>query len=492
MNVHIKKTLLVYIFLQFIGTQKTHPSIQEDFDKEVYKWSQQLAETFYHIGTKYYQANIDLTKPMKSALTSFMQNLDAHSTFFDKNSYEQIMQSMSGKLHGIGVHIDVTKEPDDEFLLIIDVIPGGPADKAGMLAKDKIIAIDDIPVKGLTLEEAIAKLKGKKDTKVNVRIKRANKEKHIELEITRDIVQEPNAACYHFTDHNIYYVCLNMFTENSVKQIETLLKKIQQQESKGLILDLRNNTGGLLTAVLDIAGLILEKDSLVVITKGRDGKEIERHVTKKKPIYTERKKPIFILVNNYTASASEILAGALQIHSDTAQNKKQPLVFIVGSKTFGKGSVQEVIPLCNDCALKLTTALYYLPNEASIQGVGVQPDFEIEPKIPLPEEVAWLNKTFGRESALKNTIKLHPQQTENNTAKKNEKGKNEEEKSWQEKKKELVASDYLILNTLRMMELYDLLVALQPNIVSNRKNIITTLKKLYTPDEKTFLEEIGI
>lgn len=462
-----------------------------DFDKGIYAWSETLAQTFHLVNKDYYQS-VDPEKPMLNAMAAFVKTLDPHSSFLDKKSYEDIMQTTKGELCGIGIIVDNTKDTDDEFLRIIDTIPAGPADMVGIKGEDKIIEIDGQSVKGMTLEEAIGKLKGKKNTTVNVRILRSDTTRHLPFTITRDIVKEPNALCYFFKDHNIHYLCLNMFTENSINQVEQLLKKIQHQKSRGLILDLRNNSGGLLDSVVDIAGLFLDKNSLVVITKGRDNKEIERHATSKDPILTNHATPIFILVNNYTASAAEILAGCLQIHSNmaTKKNKSHSLVFIVGTKTFGKGSVQKVIPISNDCALKLTTALYYLPNDTSIQGLGITPDFEIEAKVPQSQETAWFNTMFGRESALKNAIALDQKQA--NPMIKENKTKKEPEKSWYEKKKDIIASDYLILSTVRLMEMLDMAQKAYPEKVKTRESALSFLQTMYIPKDKATIEEIKI
>jgi C-terminal processing protease CtpA/Prc len=193
-----------------------------------------------------------------------------------------------------------------------------------------------------------------------------------------------------------------MFTDASVKQIETLLAKSHAQKIKGLILDLRNNSGGLLNAAIDIAGLFLKKGSLVTLTKDKHGKEIERYPTKRNPI-AKNNIPIFILINNYTASAGEILAGCLKINSDTTNDY---LVFLVGTKTFGKGSVQEIVPISNNCALKITTCLYFLPDNSTIQGIGIEPDFIIERTTPPTEQMQWFIKNYGREETLDNSIKV--------------------------------------------------------------------------------------
>ena len=239
--------------------------------------------------------------------------------------------------------------------------------------------------------ENIAREKG---TNVMLRIQRSDTTKHLQIPVTRDIVEAPNTLCYEFVDQKVYYMCLSVFSENAVKQMETLIKKILTENSTGLVLDLRNNTGGLLNAVIDIAGLFLPKKSLIVRQKGKEGTEQAAYYTTNDPLFKQLTTPILILVNNYTASAAEILAGCLQYY---AQEKKlNAPIFVVGSQTFGKGSVQEVIPLGNDsscdCALKLTIGLYFLPDNVSIQATGVTPDFIIEPLVKMSEETMWFNE----------------------------------------------------------------------------------------------------
>ncbi|OQA35769.1 MAG: Carboxy-terminal processing protease CtpB precursor [Candidatus Dependentiae bacterium ADurb.Bin331] len=285
----------------------------------------------------------------------------------------------------------------------------------------------------------------------------------------------------------MYYLSLNMFTQNAIKQMEQLIKKSQQQQSKGLILDLRFNTGGLLNSVVDIAGMFLEKGSLVVETKNRDNKVIDRYVTTRTPI-VDRSIPLFILVNNYTASAAEILAGVLQCYS-SKDNKF--LAFVVGTKTFGKGSVQEVIPVSNDCAIKLTIALYNLPNNFSIQGTGVTPDFEIDQKLPPSEDVKWFNRFFGRESNLKNTIKLDAKEKDKEKEQKNKKdAKQNSEKSWYERKRELISSDYMILSTVRLIEMLDLVQKAYPEKTKKRADILSLLVTLFNPGDSLDIEEL--
>lgn len=496
LNFVINVFLLILCFQQMLlQAKQSQPTSPVNFDKKVYEWSKPLAETFHLIHTKYYH-EADPEKPMINMIKSFVKSFDPHSYFLDEKGYEDTLQSIKGELSGgIGIIIDNTKDPEDEFLRVIETIPGGPADKSGIKAQDKIVEVDGEPIKGMTVDEAVSKMKGKRNTKVHIKILRSDTNRMLPFDIMRDVVKEPNALCYQFKEHNAFYICFNMFTENSVNQLKQVIQKIQSQRSKGLIIDLRNNTGGLLDASIEIASLFLPKNSLVVITKGRHDKEIDRFYTKKDPIL-QQSIPIFILVNNFTASAAEILPGALQVHADKAKGK-EPVgqhVYIVGNKTYGKGTWQEVIPICNNCAMALTAGVYCLPDGTCIQGKGINPDFVIEHKMPPSQETIWYNNMFGRESALKNAIKQDQEESNpfgKDLAKKEE-PKKEPEKSWYEKKRDIISSDYSILSTLRLLEMFDMAHKAYPERMKTRKDTINLLKSLYTPEDKAEIEEIRI
>jgi carboxyl-terminal processing protease len=468
--------------------QNGAPTILADFDQVIFQWSQSFAEVVHIVHKRYHEA-INPEKAMNNAINAFISTLDPHSCFMDQNAYKGIVEATQGEFFGIGVIIDNMKEPEQEFLKVIDIVPAGPADKAGVRPDDMIVQINNESLKGMSVEEIIAKLKGKRNTQVHIKVKRANNPELLSFTITRDVVKEQDALCYYFKDHNIYYLSLRMFTENSVKQLEQLLKKCKSQNSKGLILDLRNNSGGLLNAVVDIAGLFLQKNSLVVVTQERN-KKIE-YTTTRDPIDIGDI-PVAVLINNLTASAAEILAGCLQFHSDASINdktQKNPHVFLVGTKTFGKGSVQEVIPIPHDCAAKVTIGLYYLPNNKSIQGIGIEPDFTIEERYSPTKEMQWFNKFFGYESSLKNSIKNKDASPVTSKSIPEEK---EKEKSWKEKKEEQIGTNHTILSTVRLLTMFNMAKEAFPDKVSNRKDSITFLRKNYVTGDNLAMEEITI
>ena len=457
-----------------------------DFETCAYRGCKTIAESFHLIQHKYFE-KVNPEKAIVNSLDTLFQTLDPHSKFMDQKQFKEILESTQGEFCGIGIIVDNTKKDKDEFLKIVDTIPAGPSDKAGLRPGDTIVQINDDTVKDMSVEEIIAKLKGKRNTTVNLRVQRTGNRELLSFTITRDIVKEQNALCYHFKDHNMYYLALNMFTEKSCKQLEALIKKCISTKSKGLILDLRNNSGGLLTSVVDICGLFIEKNSVVVVTKDREKNAINTFSTTRNEPISVNGLPIFILTNNFTASAAEILAGVLRSYSDDyskqAANKQKLLVFIAGSTTYGKGSVQEVIPVSNDCAVKLTTALYYLPHDISIQGVGIKPDFPIEQRFAPTADMEWFTNFFGYEHNLKNSIK-HERTPQ---SKKEEPKK---EKTWQEKKQDLIGSDYVILSTMRLIEMLDMGKKAYPNKLQSRAECITFLNRTYNVQDSITMEEI--
>ncbi len=468
--------------------QKNQPTAPDDhFDEVLFNWSRTLAEVFHVVKTKYYVKDLDPQEAMVRAINAFV-SADPHSNFLDQKAYKEILESTSGEFFGIGVVI-ANKAVDDEFLVILDTMPEGPADKSGIRQGDKIIEVDGNALRGMSTDEATAKLKGERHSTVHVKVIRDGYPEPLVFNITRDVIKEKSSLCYYFKDFNVYYLHLNTFSHNAVKQLSELIKKSQKQNYKGLILDLRNNSGGLLTSAVDIASLFVSPKSLVVVTKDRNNNVIEKYVTQSNPL-SNNALPIFILINNYTASAAEILAGCLKVHSEKiaqqSGDKKQTklLVFLVGTRTFGKGSVQEIIPVSNDCAAKITTALYFLPNDVTIQGIGIEPDIEIERKFPPASQMQWVNQFYGSERALKNSIKVDKK----SEAKKEAAPGKEPEKSLKEKRKEALAADSQIRDTLTCINV----LTSNPDAWKNRNDAIKFLKKTVVGSDNITLEEVEI
>lgn len=476
------------------------PEQKASFDETIHSWLFTLAEVLDNTNQRHY--NPDPKEGMISAIEGFVSRLDPHSTFLDPKAYKNIMESTSGEFFGIGIVIDNTRQTKDKILTVIDTIPDGPADKAGIKPLDKLIEIDDTLVEGMSTEEAIAHLKGERNTKVTIKVLREGQPDILSFALTRDIVKEYNSLCFHMPDYNICYLSLTMFTDSAIKQIKNLLEQSAKKPYKALILDLRNNSGGLLSSAVDIAGLFLEKDSLVVSTKDKNGHEIDQYKTKQEPSVNPAL-PVFIMINNFTASAAEILAGSLKIHSENMAkksiNKEQTklMVFLVGAKSFGKGSVQEVIPVSNNCALKLTICLYFLPNDTSIQGLGIEPDITIERRMPPTDQALWLTKFYGREQALTNYIKTDTSDSAEKNAQdkkaadaKKEAAKDKKDKTWNERAKEMLSNDNQLRETITLINLLDMGKKYNPAAVSNRTKAIEFLKTVYVSGNALSLVEI--
>jgi carboxyl-terminal processing protease len=473
-------------------TEKTAAVSDENFDEVIFNWSRTFAQVMDLVHKKHY-AITDPKESMIKAIDGFISSLDAHSGLLDPETYDEMSKTISGEFFGVGIVIDNMRKTKDKHLTIVDTIPDGPADKVGIQPMDKIVEINGELLEGLSTEKIITKLKGERHSTVKVKVMRENAPDLLSFDIVRDIVKEQHSLSFHIKSHNISYISLSMFTDAAVKQIEALLKKSQEQNHKGLILDLRNNSGGLLNAAIDIASLFLKKGSLVTLTKNKNAQEIERYATQKNPVI-KNTLPIFILINNYTASAGEILAGCLKIHSDMTNDY---MVFLVGTKTFGKGSVQEVIPISNNCALKITTCLYFLPDNTTIQGTGIEPDFLVERTTPPTEQVQWFTKNFGREETLDNYIKVTK---EGIALPKEKKDKKDKEKSEEKKDgnrrfdraKEMLQNDNQLRDCISLINTLSTAQKYTPHLVKTRTDALTYLKQNHISNDKLEIEEVKI
>jgi len=534
-------------------SEKQEKRDKEKAEKMIYQWLKTYSEVLNFVEKKSFRS-VNFARFIQDSLKSAVSQIDAHSSFFAPENYKAVMESTSGEFSGIGVSI-ISKAPDDDTLVIIDVIQGGPAEKAGVKSGDKIIEVNGEKIKMLTSDEVVSKLKGKVGSQLSLKVLR-NK-KPIDFTVTRDIIKDRTSLCYFFKNQGIYYLSLKMFTENVASQVSELLKKANEGKCKGLVLDLRRNPGGILDSGIDMAGLFLEKNSLVVVTKDRDKKVKAEYRTTSNPVL-KSSIPIFILIDNFTASAAEILAGSLKYYSHKTcvgdeSNTRPLMVFLLGTSTFGKGSVQEVIPVSNGCALKLTTMLYYLPEDYSIQAAGIQPDFVVKPKTVPSEEMKWINDLYGKEVALKHHVtiaeveknggKIDPEakkdaekieaqserahilaadegeeaesdeaeddgdQTKDTKAKKDmldlgkgrlhqdknkikNKEEEEKEKSWDEKQREELAMDVQVQASINMISLLNEAKKANKRLATHREEAITFLKKHYLVDTMVELEKI--
>jgi carboxyl-terminal processing protease len=486
-------TLLITPLMTKEIAERSAQVSDETFDETIFNWSRTFAQAM-DIAHKKHYAITNPQENMIKAIDGFINSLDAHSNFLDPKTYREMLEMTSGEFFGVGIVIDNMRKTKDKHLTIVDTIPDGPADKIGIQPMDKIVEINGEILEGITTEKIVSQLKGERHSKVTVKIMRENSPDLLPFDIVRDVVKEQHSLSFHIKSHNISYLSLSMFTDAAVKQIETLLAKSQAQHDKGLILDLRNNSGGLLNAAIDIAGLFLKKGSLVALTKDKHGKEIERYSTRRNPI-AKNTLPIFILINNYTASAGEILAGCLKINSDITNNY---LVFLVGTKTFGKGSVQEVIPISNNCALKITTCLYFLPDNTTIQGTGIEPDFMIERTTPPTEQIQWFTKNYGREETLDNYIKVTKDGMPLPKEKKDKKEKNSASSTKKDgsrrfdRAKEMLQNDNQLRDCISLISMLNTAQTYTPKLVTTRADALAYLKQNHISNDKLEIKEVKI
>ncbi len=298
------------------------------------------------------------------AIKGMLSTLDAHSAFMPPDVYKEIQVDTKGEFGGLGIQIGVK----DNRLTVIAPIEDTPAAKAGIKAGDYIVKVDNGSTKDMTLMEAVQKMRGPKGTKVTLTIQREGVADPLVYTLTRDIIKIESVRSK-VLEGNIGYIRVTQFQEQTVSDLTKDLKKLREQKVQSLILDLRNNPGGLLTSAVEVTEKFIEPGKLIVYIKGRAGKKDEYVSNSKDPWIVE---PMFVLVNEGSASASEIVSGALQDWGRAV---------ILGTPTFGKGSVQTILPLSDGSGLRLTTAKYYTPKGKSIQNTGINPDIIVKPSL---------------------------------------------------------------------------------------------------------------
>ncbi len=307
-----------------------------------------------------YVDELNTSDLVDKALKGLLSNLDAHSSFMDKKSFDDLNVQTSGEFGGLGISIGMK----DDILTIIAPLSDTPADRAGVKSGDIILKIDEKSTLGMTIDEAVGFMRGKPKTDTVLTIIRKKEPKPLEIKITRDIIKIQSVYSKKIED-NILYLHVTSFDQKVVEDVKSAINK--EHNRTGIILDLRNNPGGLLDQAVGLVDIFIDK-GIIVSQKGRNKDEnIEFNAHKKD---SDTKTPLVVLVNAGSASASEIVSGALQ---DTKR------AIVVGEKTFGKGSVQVVMPVGEDEALRLTIARYYLPSGRTIQAIGVTPDIIVHP-----------------------------------------------------------------------------------------------------------------
>ncbi len=358
---------------------------------DVYRKLTLFGDIFEKVRSDYVEKP-DESKLIDSAITGMLSSLDPHSAYLDPKSFKDMQVTTRGEFGGLG--IEVTMEEGQ--LKVVYPIEDTPASKAGILAGDIIAKIDGEQVQGLPLNAAVDKMRGVIGAPVTLTVQRGPKKEMIEIKLVRDTIR-PQIVRARKEGEDIVYLKVSSFnehtSENLQKNLEKLTAEIGRDKVKGYVIDLRNNPGGLLDQAIAVSNTFLDRGE-IVSTRGRTAEETTR-VSARPPGDLTKGKPLVVLVNGGSASASEIVAGALQDHKRAT---------IIGTRSFGKGSVQTIIPLRENGALKLTTQLYYTPSGRSIQGQGVTPDMIILQDIP--EELKGKDETKG-EASLKGHIEVN-------------------------------------------------------------------------------------
>lgn len=351
-------TLFTAMAITFTGCYAKEESSKEETTQTRFESLSKLTQV---IGTveKYYVDEIKLQAIVNKALKGLMQELDAHSTYMDKKYFKEMQIQTNGEFGGLGITVGMR----DGALTVISPIDDTPAFIAGVKAGDIILKIDDKSTLNMTLDEAVSFMRGKAKTAIKLTVVRKEERKPLTIKIIRDIIKIQSVYAKN-VDKNILYLRVTSFDKKVVDGLSKAIKS--KKDLKGIILDLRNNPGGLLTQAIGVTDMFVDK-GVIVSQKGREEQKEEKFEATYRNTLT--KVPVVTLVNGGSASASEIVAGALQDHNRS---------IIVGEKTFGKGSVQVVLPITQDKSegIKLTIAKYYLPSGRTIQATGVTPDIE--------------------------------------------------------------------------------------------------------------------
>ncbi|HUG60584.1 MAG TPA: S41 family peptidase [Methylomirabilota bacterium] len=310
----------------------------------------------------------DEAELIEAAINGMLTSLDPHSSFMNAKTYQDMQVQTRGEFGGLG--IEVTME--EGLVKVVTPIDDTPAAKAGVLAGDLIVGLDGEQVQGLTLQQAVEKMRGPVNTPITLMIQRGGNDTTIEIKVVRDVIRIQSVRSR--VEDDIGYVRVTQFTEQTFDGLSGAIKQIEKDvpadKLKGFVIDLRNNPGGLLDQAISVSDAFLDKGE-IVSTRGRHDNETRRYAAKTGDLVDG--KPVIILINGGSASASEIVAGALQDHRRAT---------LVGTRSFGKGSVQTIIPLGGNGAMRLTTARYYTPAGVSIQAKGIVPDIEVAQELP--------------------------------------------------------------------------------------------------------------
>ena len=414
----LKNFIVIIIFLTSFSAHSNSKN------KETYEYLDLFGQIFDKVRSEYVEDVTD-QELIEKAIDGMLTGLDPHSGYMNEEVWEEMQMDTQGKFGGLGIEITM----EEGFVKVISPIEDSPAFEAGILAGDFIIQIDDTPVFGLTLNEAVELMRGEKGEPITITISREGTEP-FEVNIIRDIIKIQSVK--HEVYDNVGYLRITSFTEQTEDGLIKSINKIQNENKniKGFVLDLRSNPGGLITQAVKVTDIFLKRGE-IVSTRGRDTKDIRRYRAKNKDLTNG--KPIVVLINGGSASASEIVAGALQDHRRA---------IIVGTQSFGKGSVQTIIPFQrskdgNVSGIRLTTARYYTPSGESIQGKGINPDIIVE-------QGEFESYEFERysESDLKDSLDKEDEDNTNNNI----------EEAGLSEKEERLAKDYQLKRALDLLK----------------------------------------
>ena len=351
-----KIKFLLLIFFSVFYLNKTVISAEIDIYKKIDLFGEVLEKI-----NKEYVDEFNQSESMDSAINGLLQSLDPYSSYMSPKIFEEMQTETSGEFGGLGIEVSM----EAGVVKVISPIDDTPASRAGLKAGDYIVKINDVQVQGKSLSEAVDLMRGPVGSGIELTVRRRGERKALTFNIIREVIQVQSVKS-EIIDENIGYIRLTSFNDNSSDQIEKQIKKLKKDKNlNSFILDLRNNPGGLLSQAIKISDFFLENGE-IVSTKSRKKSENRKWFAKKGDITDG--KTLLVLINYGSASASEIVAGALKDHKRA---------IIVGENSFGKGSVQSIIPLKNRGAIRLTVAKYYLPSGKSISEVGVRPDIEV-------------------------------------------------------------------------------------------------------------------
>ncbi len=352
----MKKKFLLILYLVILPTL----SIANE-EKEIYKQLNLFGEAFEKIKNNYVE-EVDVKELIEAAIEGMLSSLDPHSTYLNSDELNELKIQTKGEFGGLGIEVTI----EEGFVKVIAPIDDTPASKAGIISGDLITHIDGDSILGMSLSDAVSLMRGKVGSKIKLTIRR-NRTETINIEIIRDIIELKSVKFR--LENGVGYIRLSSFNQKVDEEIKDAIKKIEKQASSkilGYVLDLRNNPGGLLDQAVNVTDIFLPQGE-IVSTRGRKKNDGSRFNAAKKDMISGL--PLVVLINQGSASASEIVAGALQDHKRA---------IIMGTKSFGKGSVQTILPSGDNVAIKLTTARYYTPSGKSIQQTGIDPDILVE------------------------------------------------------------------------------------------------------------------